>query len=102
MLIKVDYASYGAGDAHAVDDNFEVSEYPEGLGLVATGKVVEVGKNVEGLKEGDEVSGTRLWCIRNKGVHHLPQHYRSERSPSLEQIEACNSTSLLRLIECPR
>lgn len=55
VLIKVDYASYGAGDAHAVDDNFEVFSYPEGLGLVATGKIVEVGKNVEGLKEGDEV-----------------------------------------------
>ncbi|KAG9017686.1 hypothetical protein FRB90_000276 [Tulasnella sp. 427] len=55
VLIKVDYASYGAGDAHAVDDNFEVFGYPEGLGFVATGKIVEVGKNVEGLKEGDEV-----------------------------------------------
>ncbi|KAG9049288.1 hypothetical protein FS837_010708 [Tulasnella sp. UAMH 9824] len=55
VLIKVDYASYGAGDAHAVDDNFEVFEYPEGLGLVATGKIVALGKNVEGLKEGDEV-----------------------------------------------
>ncbi|KAG8946909.1 hypothetical protein FRC04_011336 [Tulasnella sp. 424] len=55
VLIKVDYASYGAGDAHAVDDNFDVFEYPEGVGLVATGKIVEVGKNVEGLKEGDEV-----------------------------------------------
>lgn len=60
VLIKVDYASYGAGDAHAVDDNFEVFEYPEGLGLVATGKIVEVGKSVEGLKEGDEVSATGL------------------------------------------
>jgi len=55
VLIKVDYAAYTAADGHAVDNNFHVDQYPHVIGLVAVGKVVEVGSTVDWLQKGDNV-----------------------------------------------
>ncbi|KAG9008255.1 hypothetical protein FRB94_013615 [Tulasnella sp. JGI-2019a] len=55
VLVKVQLATYGAADGHAVDDGFYVSGYPQIVGLVAIGKVLEVGEGVNHIKTGDLV-----------------------------------------------
>lgn len=56
VLIKVELASYGAADGHAVDDNFYVNDYPTIVGLVAVGSIVEAGADVAHVQKGDKVS----------------------------------------------
>ncbi|KAG8906674.1 hypothetical protein FRB99_006375 [Tulasnella sp. 403] len=70
VLLKVNYATYTAADGHAVDDDFYVSGYPQAIGLVAVGKVVEVGSNVEEFKEGDEVG-----AFTQPGADRATQEY---------------------------
>lgn len=59
VQIKVQLATYGAADGHAVDDRFYVSQYPQILGLVAVGRVVEIGDGVNHVETGDLVSTSR-------------------------------------------
>lgn len=55
VLIKVDFAAFASGDVHAILDQWFVQGYPHQLGLVATGKVIEVGSTVSLFCVGDTV-----------------------------------------------
>lgn len=55
ILFKVDFAAFAAADSHAVLDGMFVQGYPSQIGMVATGKVVEVGSSVTVFKPGDLV-----------------------------------------------
>lgn len=55
VLVKVRFAAYSAFDGHQVEENLHVHEYPQVLGVAASGIIVVIGQGVSGLQAGDEV-----------------------------------------------
>lgn len=83
VLIKVACAAISAVDAHAIDDNFYVMGFPALVGLGASGEVVEVGSNVDGIKVGDTVA-----AFTQPGADRATQQYVVAQANRVTKIPA--------------
>ncbi|KAG8992385.1 hypothetical protein FRB90_001025 [Tulasnella sp. 427] len=81
VLLKVDYAALSSADGHAIDDNFFVQGFPQIVGLGAAGKVIEVGSNVDWIKEGDSVA-----AFTQPGADRATQRYVIAPSSRITKI----------------
>ncbi|KAG9032323.1 hypothetical protein FRB95_001576 [Tulasnella sp. JGI-2019a] len=96
VLIKVQYALFGAADGHAVADQGYVYAYPQVLGSTCVGIVLEVGDDVKHLAKGDVV-GT----FTQPGADRATQQFvvapgcRVSKIPENQSIRPVNVAAML-------